>query len=135
MYLQAGSVDLALAKDSARRCWLKTYPKIQISFIFSLVYCGGMPLLHPVLHSHPENYDIISEYYDEHSSAFADEDHELNCPICDFLATSQLYDTGMEPIIAEIKLADKIASIKNILLAKTHPLQIEPRAPPVDSTL
>jgi hypothetical protein len=29
----AGSVDLAMAKDSARRCWLKTYPKIQISFL------------------------------------------------------------------------------------------------------
>jgi hypothetical protein len=29
----AGSVDLAMAKDSARRCWLKTYLKIQISFL------------------------------------------------------------------------------------------------------
>ncbi len=104
--------------------------------LFSALFIAvGLPLLHPILHSHSENYDVISEHYDEHISAFADEDHELNCSICDFLATNPLHDTDMEPIIAEIKLADKIASIKNVFLAKTHPLQIEPRAPPVGSTL
>ena len=103
--------------------------------LFSALFIAvGMPLLHPVLHSHSENYLIISEHCGGHIFAFADEDHERNCPICDFLATSQLYDAGMEPIIAEIKPADKIASIKNVFLAKTHPLQIEPRAPPVDNT-
>jgi hypothetical protein len=104
--------------------------------LFSALFIAvGMPLLHPALHSHSENYDIISEHYDEHSSAFADEDHELNCPICDFLATSQLYDTGMEPIIAENNPAGKIVLIKNIFLAKTHPMQIEPRAPPIRNSL
>jgi hypothetical protein len=104
--------------------------------LFSVLFIAvGMPLLHPVLHSHSENYHIILEHCGQHISALADEDHELNCPICDFQATSQLYDAGMEPIIAEINPDDKIASIKNVILAKTHPLQIEPRAPPVDSTL
>ncbi|MGD9057734.1 MAG: hypothetical protein PVJ41_10275 [Desulfobacterales bacterium] len=104
--------------------------------LFSALFIAvGMPLLHPALHSHSENYDIISEHYDEHSSTFADEDHELNCTICDFLATSQLYDAGMEPIIAENKPTDKIASIKNTFLARTHPMQIEPRAPPIRNSL
>ena len=104
--------------------------------LFSALFIAvGMPLLHPVLHSHSENYYIISEHYDKRISAFADEDHELNCPICDFLATSQLYDTGIEPIIAEINPADKIILIKNIFLAKIHPLQIEPRAPPIRNSL
>jgi hypothetical protein len=71
-------------------------------------FAVGMPLFHPVLHSHSANYDIISEHYDEHISAFADEDHELNCSICDFLATNPLQYTDMEPIIAEIKPVDKI---------------------------
>ena len=96
----------------------------------SLLIAVGMPLFHPILHSHSENHYIISEHCDEHISAFADEDHELSCPVCVFLATSQLYDTGMEPINAENIPVDKIISIKNIFLARTHPLQIEPRAPP-----
>ena len=95
----------------------------------------GMPVLHPILHSHSENSYINLEHGDQHISAFADEDHELNCPICDFLATSQLYDTGMEPIIAENSPADKIVLIKNIFLARTHSLQIEPRAPPAGNSL
>ena len=104
--------------------------------LFSVLFIAvGMPLLHPVLHSHSKNYCIISEHCDQHISAFSDEDHELNCPICGFLATSQLYDTGMAPIIAEIKPADKIISTKNFFLAKIHPLQIEPRAPPISNSL
>ena len=104
--------------------------------LFSALFLAvGMPLLHPVLHSHSENYHIISEHRDEHILLFANKDHELNCSICDFLATSQLYDTGMEPIIAEDHLADEIISIKNFFLAKIHPLQIEPRAPPISNSL
>jgi hypothetical protein len=104
--------------------------------LFSILFLAvGMPVLHPILHSHSENSYINSEHCDQHISAFADEDHELNCPICDFLATSQLNDTGMEPIIAENNLADKIVLIKNIFLAKTRPLQIEPRAPPISNSL
>ena len=104
--------------------------------LFSALFIAAeMPLLHPVLHSHSENYYIISEHYDKRISASADEDHELICPICDFLAKSQLNDTGMQPIIAEIGSADKIESTKNFFLAKTHPLQIEPRAPPISNSL
>ena len=104
--------------------------------LFSVLFIAvGMPLLHPVLHGHPENYNIISEYYDKRISAFADEDHELNCPICDFLATSQLYNTGIESIIAENYLSDETILIKNIFSAKIHPLQIAPRAPPVGNSL
>ncbi len=104
--------------------------------LFSVLFIAvGMPLLHPILHSHSENHYIISKHYDEHIFAFTDEDHELNCPICDFLATSQLYDIGMELTIAEINPADKIVSANNFFLAKPHPLQIEPRAPPVGNSL
>lgn len=106
-----------------------------LPFFSAFFVAVGMPLLHPVLHSHSENYHIISEHYDEHRSALAVEDHELNCPICDFLATSQLYDTGMEPIIAENNPAGTIVLIKNIFLARTHPMQIEPRAPPIRNSL
>ena len=104
--------------------------------LFSALFIAvGMPLLHPVLHSHSENHDTISEYCDEHISAFADEHHELNCPICDFLATRRLYDSGMEPIITEIQPIGKIISIKNAYLANTGPSQTEPRAPPLFASL
>jgi len=100
--------------------------------LFSALFIAvGMPSLHPVLHSHSENHDIIPEHCDEHISTLADEDRELNCPICDFLATRQLYDSGMEPIITEIQPIGKIISIKNVFLAKTGLSQTEPRAPPV----
>ena len=83
--------------------------------LFSALFIAvGMPLFHPVLHSHSENHGIISEHCDEHISALADEDHELNCPICDFLATRQLYDSGMAPIITEIQPAGKIILIKTM---------------------
>ncbi len=88
-------------------------------------------MFHPVLHSHSENHFTVSEHCDEHIFALADEDHELNCPICDFLATRQLYDCGMAPIITEIQPIGKITSIKNVFLAKTGLSQTEPRAPPV----
>ena len=97
----------------------------------ALFIVAGMPLLHPILHSHSESYHIISEHREEHIFAFADKDHELNCPICDFLASKQLYDTGMGRSITEIEPVGKIILIKNVFLAKTLPFQIEPRAPPV----
>jgi len=104
--------------------------------LFSALFIAvGMPLFHPVLHSHSENHDIILERYDEHISALADDDHELNCPICDFLATRQLYNSGTESIITEMKPAGNIISIKNVFLAKTRPTQTEPRAPPVIASL
>ena len=104
--------------------------------LFSALFIAvGMPLFHPVLHSHSENHGIISEHCDEHISVLADEDHELNCPICDFLATRQLYDSGMEPSITEMKPAGNIISIKKVFLAKTRPTQTDPRAPPVIASL
>jgi hypothetical protein len=72
---------------------------------------------------------------DEHISALTDEDHELNCPICEFLATRQLYDSGMEPFITEIQPIGNIISIKNVFLAKTGLSLTEPRAPPVFTSL
>ena len=104
--------------------------------LFSALFIAvGMPLLHPVLHSHSENHDIISEHRDEHISVLADEDPALYCPICDFLATRQLYDSGTAVIITAIQPIGKIISINNVFLAKTRPLQTEPRAPPVLAAL
>jgi hypothetical protein len=102
-----------------------------LPLLSALFIAVGMPLLHPVVHSHSENYRTNSEHHDEHISVFADEDHEPNCPICGFLATSKLYDTGKGCTITVIEPVGKSVSIKNIFLAKTFPLQIEPRAPPV----
>ena len=100
--------------------------------LFSALFIAvGMPLFHPVLHSHSDNYHILSEHCDEHISLLADDDHERNCSICDFLATRQLYDSGMEPIIADIRPIGKIISIKNVFLAKTCLMWAESRAPPV----
>jgi hypothetical protein len=106
-----------------------------LSLLSSLFIAVGMPLLHPILHSHSENCHIISEHCGEPISAFTDEDHELNCPICDFLATSQLYDTGKVLTITGIEPAGNIISIKDVFLAKTFPMQIESRAPPVPASI
>jgi len=104
--------------------------------LFSALFIAvGMPLFHPVLHSHSENHDIISEHCDAHISALADNDHELYCPICDFLATRQLYDSGMEPSITGIQPIGNVISIKNVFLAKTGLSLTEPRAPPVFTPL
>ena len=102
-----------------------------LALLSALFIAAGMPLLHPVVHNHSESDHIISEHHDEHISVFADENHKPNCPICGFLATSQLYDTGKGPTITEIEPVGNIISIKDVFLAKTFPMQIEPRAPPV----
>jgi hypothetical protein len=99
--------------------------------LFSALFIAvGMPLFHPVLHSHSENHDTISGHCNEHISALTDEDHKLNCPICDFLATRQLYDSGMEPSITDIQPIGNIISIKNVFFAKSDLSQTEPRDPP-----
>ena len=112
--------------------------KITDTILFSLLplfsalfFAAGVPLLHPGLHGHSESYHITSEQREEHILAFAEKDHEPNCPICDFLATKQVYDTGIERTITEIEPVGKIIAIKDVLLAKTFPMQIEPRGPPV----
>ena len=112
--------------------------KITDTILFSLLpllsalfFLAGMPLAHLILHSHSESYHIISEHREEHILAFAEKDHEPNCPICDFLATKQVYNADIGPTITEIEPVAKIISIKDVLLAKTFPMRIEPRAPPV----
>ena len=106
-----------------------------LPLLSALFIAVGMPSLHSALHSHLENHHILSEHCDGNNSVFADEAHEPICSICDFWATSQLYDSGMEPIIIESKPTGKMISIKNFFLAKILPFQIEPRAPPVGSSL
>ena len=102
-----------------------------LPFLTALFIVVGIPLLHPILHSHSENHHIIIEHRDEHIPAFADKDHEPNCSICDFLATSQLFNTGIGCTITKIEPVGEIILIKNVILTKSYPLQIEPRAPPV----
>ena len=102
-----------------------------LPLLSALFIVAGMPLLHPILHSHSESYHIISAHREEHIPAFAEKDHEPNCSICDFLATKQVYNTGIWRTITEIEPVGKIGSIKEVFLAKTFPMQIEPRAPPV----
>jgi hypothetical protein len=108
-----------------------TLPYDLLPLLSALIIAMGMPLLHPIVHSHSENYSIIPEHRDEHIPAYADKDHKPNCPICDFLAMSQLNDTGIGRAITKIEPVGKIISIKDVFLAKTFPMQIEPRAPPV----
>ena len=102
-----------------------------LPLLSALVIVAGMPLLHPILHSHSESYHTIPEHREEDIPAFADKDDEPNCPICDFLATKQVYNTGIGRTITEIEPVSKIISIKDAFLANTFPMQIEPRAPPV----
>ena len=106
-----------------------------LPLLSALFFVAGMPLLHPILHSHSESYHIISEHREEHIPAFADKDHEPNCPICDFLAASQFYDTSKGCIITEIEPVGIIISIKHLFLAKLCSLQVEPRAPPTGNSL
>ena len=112
--------------------------KITDTILFSLLpllsalfFVAGMPLAHPIFHNHSERYHIISEHREKHILAFAEKDHEPNCPICYFLTTKQVYNSGIGRTITEIEPVGKTISIKDVLLAKTFPMQIEPRAPPV----
>ena len=105
-----------------------------LPLLSALFIVAGVPLLHPILHSHSENYHTISEIHDEHIPTFVEKDHEPNCLICGFLVTSQLHDTGIGRTITDIEPVGIMISIKNIFLAKTHPLQIEPRAPPLGNS-
>ena len=106
-----------------------------LPLLAALFVATGMPLLHPVVHSHSEDYHVIPEHRDEHTPAFADKDQEPNCPICEFLATKQVYNTGIGRTITELEPVGKIISIKNVLPAKNFPAQIEPRAPPVPASI
>ena len=106
-----------------------------LSLFPALFIAAGMPLLHPTLHSHSENHHIISDCGHAHFSEFAGECDESNCPICDFLATSQLFDSSLSLTLAEIEPGGKNISIKKALTQKTYPLHTEPRAPPMFASL
>lgn len=111
------------------------FPYNLIPLLAILSIAVGMPLLHPVLHSHPEHHHISAGHGVEHFPAIPDEDKAHECPICDFLATSQLYDTGLGLIITENEPVGKTVSINHIFLVKACPFQTEPRAPPVFTSL
>ena len=111
------------------------FPYNLLPLLAILSIAVGMPLLHPVLHSHPEHHHISADHGVEHFLAIPYEDKAHECPICDFLATSQLYDTGLGLIITENEPVGKIVSANHIFLVKTCQFQIEPRAPPVFTSL
>ena len=106
-----------------------------LSLLAILFIAVGMPLVHPLLHSHLEHHHISAGHGVDHFQAMSDEDKAHECPICEFLATSQLYDTGLGLIITDNEPIGKIVSINRIFLVKTCPLQAEPRAPPVFTSL
>ncbi|MAF33483.1 MAG: hypothetical protein QF466_03465 [Desulfobacterales bacterium] len=105
--------------------FFRLFPLLSALFI-----AAGVPLLHPILHSHSESYHITSEHHDEHIPTFVDKDHEPNCLICGFLATSQLHATGIGRTSTYIEPVGILISIMNVFSAKIFPLQIAPRAPP-----
>jgi len=97
-----------------------------LSLLAILFIAVGMPL---------EHHHISAGHGVDHFQAMPDEDKAHECPICEFLATSQLYDTGLGLIITDNEPIGKIVSINRIFLVKTCPLQAEPRAPPVFTSL
>jgi len=106
-------------------------PYILLPLLAILFIAVGMPLIHPVLHSSLEHHQISVGHGAGQFLSMPDKDKAYECPICDFLATIQLYDTSSELIITEKEPIGTIFSIYQFCLVKTCLILSEPRAPPV----
>jgi hypothetical protein len=95
-----------------------------------LFFAVGIPMIHPVLHSHFEHRHISEGYNVKHSQRIQNEYSAHKCPLCDFLATSQLQNADSGPIIKTNELISRITLTNQIFLTKTCPFPTQPRAPP-----
>jgi|GEM_PF-1059807 len=105
-------------------------PYILLPLLAILFISAGIPFIHPAFHSGLEHHPISVGHGARHFLSMPDIDKAHECPICDFLANSQLYDTGLELIIMEHDPVGTILSINQICLVKICQTLSEPRAPP-----
>jgi hypothetical protein len=94
-----------------------------------------MALIHPALHSHLEHHQLNADCRAGYFPAIVDEEQAHECPICGFLATSQLNVTVLDLIVAHDEAVCYILSTNKAFLAKICPSLTEPRAPPVITSL
>ena len=102
-----------------------------LPLLAALFIAVGMPLVHPVLHSHLEHDHISTGHRNEHGFAGRYEDYGPMCPVCDFLATSHWYASGPCRFSTENEPFDKIVSLNEVFLPTACPPHSQSRAPPV----
>jgi hypothetical protein len=113
----------------------KNFTNSLIALLAILSFAVGMPLLHPALHNHIEDNPPHSDCGVGHFSVIVDKDQTHECPICGFLATSQLNVTVLGQFVAQFNSVCCILSKNHTIITKTFLLLSEPRAPPVLTSL
>ena len=112
-----------------------TAPYSLIPLLAILFIAVGMPLLHPVLHSHLEHHHLNGGCGDGHLPAISDKDQAHKCPTCDFLATSQLHVTVLDRIVTHNEAVCYLLFTNQTFWGMICPSPTEPRAPPVFTSL
>ena len=93
----------------------------------------GMPLVHPALHDDLDHRGHDTAHCGAQVPATQDEGHAHECPLCDFLATSQWLTAAGPPLIAlDGPIGNNLSGYPLFIgIAPSIPLQ--PRAPPVSN--
>jgi hypothetical protein len=102
----------------------------QLSLLAILYIAAGMPLIHPAFHNHFDDHGILANQGVGQISAITHDNRLHNCPICFFLASSQLLGSGLNLIIAANELLGTISPVDQLSLVKCCIIGSEPRAPP-----
>jgi hypothetical protein len=106
-----------------------------IAILATLFIAVGIPLVHPILHDHLGQHHIGVHHEGKRFWAASYQSKTHACPLCDFLATSQLHKANSAGTITEGEPVGFIVSANQIILVNSYPLRAEPRAPPAFSFL
>ena len=102
----------------------------RLSLLAMLYIAIGMPLVHPEFHDHSDHEHNISGLSAHHIEPTDEKLDDHCCPICEFLATSQLHQcVSAHPFEVDEPFSIKVAFIESVNI-KSWLRPCEPRASP-----
>jgi hypothetical protein len=102
--------------------------------LVALYIAIGLPLVHPLIYR-PWHDDHTSEQNHAHHRGAEGDHQESDCPLCDFISTSQWLATAFAPGTAINFQFGTFAPIYLTLKAEIGSRPSKPRAPPVVADL
>jgi len=115
---------LLMAKARNKTCSL-------ILFWLIFYIAAGLPLLHPMMHSHLDHGHEYPAPFVEISWATPDDENSLECPLCRFLAKNQLCTDGFHPAGSAAELDGFRVPVNLYVMSVAGSFIGQPRAPPL----
>ena len=112
-----------------------TRPYNLIPLLVMLYVAAGLPLVHPIFHTHSEHDQSIVASCGLLLQGPEVDGKAHHCPICDFEATNQLHATACNTGLAGSQFIYDVVSIGSSFSLKARPQHMDARAPPALSAI